>query len=169
MDDLEDQILHLCTQNLPKNEASPEKNGLYVAQSTLALSTAKTVPEKEVERMEASDRHTRLMNNIVAVWAGSILISPIREKPGFAMVFRPGSTGEPVEMALSDNEEEQSILLRKVSGLEETDVGTEEEPPLLNSICRLCKSNSSHRCKNCWSSYCSRSCQKMGLAIAPLH
>lgn len=174
------KLLYIITSILRNSfqQCYSTADGELLAQSSAAMSTAQTVLDRELEKMERpvlnaryiaiyyllvsctmyANGFKRQMMMMPVVDGESILITPLPEKPGFAYVIGD-NLGEGREMPLEEAEIYKENHIRMCVGLERQD----EMPPRqeqTKKMCKSCKKPANLRCSACRMTYCSKACQR---------
>ncbi|KAF1948947.1 hypothetical protein CC80DRAFT_485288 [Byssothecium circinans] len=151
------RIIIAILQNLFRKSFPPTSLEL-LAQSSAALSTARTVSDQELGQMEKSELNLRQMMMMPMVTDDGVLITQTPGKPGFAYVMG-GALGKGREMSLPEAELYKDNHIRSKLGLERREEMPAKQISALR-VCRRCERPSRLRCSACRMSYCSTSCQR---------
>ncbi|KAF2472426.1 uncharacterized protein BDR25DRAFT_366441 [Lindgomyces ingoldianus] len=155
------RLLQILKAELQSNlySTAPPRNYELRAQSSIGLSTAKTMLEEEIVEMERSELAIRSSMMMPMISSDAISVFPLPERPGFAVVFGGEIRGCTKPMRLGEAETLLINHLRHKYGFEPLN----ELPPRKSrdmAICKRCGSISNLRCRSCRMSYCSQTCQK---------
>lgn len=149
-----------------------DRHSVALAQSSAAISTARTVPDQDLGQMEAVQLNNRYVNELQkackanvarrrmmmmpTITEGGLLVQHLGGKPGYANVM--DGSGTIHEMSLSDADILSAEHYRLKLGLEKLD----DIPPIrlfAPRTCNRCRLPALLRCSACRTSYCSDGCQ----------
>ncbi|KAF3000166.1 hypothetical protein E8E13_005930 [Curvularia kusanoi] len=134
-----DKFLNFVLAKIKHTIEAPfsERNAKALAQSSAAISTARTVPEQEMEHNEMSQLYMRRMMTMTnVVTEDGLLINPLYEKPGYVSVVG-GGCGKIKNMTLDEAEVFSANHVRSKLDLEQLkDMPPERYSPQTACICR---------------------------------